>query len=74
MTFTSPFASGTNVIVTLTVRDRAGSRLMGDDCFPAVANTSVAGFTLQWRNLDGAVCTVSGNGSVTVNYMAVGAQ
>jgi hypothetical protein len=55
------------------VRDRAGSRISNDDCFPAVANSSVTGFTLQWRDLSGSTCSVA-NGPVTVNYIAVPAQ
>jgi hypothetical protein len=52
------------------VRDLgSGSSYSRNDCFPTVANVSAAGFTLQWRDLDGSNCNVSR--PVTVNYIAV---
>jgi hypothetical protein len=72
VTFSSAFPAGTNVIITLGVRDRTGNRWSNDDCFPAVANPSLTGFTLQWRDLSGSTCSV--NVAVTVNYIAVPEQ
>ena len=71
MPFSSAYPLGTNVIVTLGVRDQTNA-LSNNNCLPTVANTSEAGFTLQWRNLNGDACAV--RNAVTVNYYAVPAQ
>jgi hypothetical protein len=71
VTFSSAFPAGTNVIITLGVRDQ-GASYSRNDCLPTVANPSASGFALVWRDLDGTNCSV--NRPVTVNYIAVAAQ
>ena len=71
MAFSTPYAGGTNVIVTLGVRDQ-GSALSNNNCLATVANASEIGFTLQWRNLNGDPCPV--RTAVTVYYFAVPAR
>ena len=72
-TFSSPFPAGTDVIITLSVRDRAGGSYSSNNCFPAVANASAIGFTVQFRNTGGSACSSVTSG-VVVNYIALPVQ
>jgi hypothetical protein len=72
-TFSSPFAAATDVIIALSVRDRSGGAYSSNNCFPAVANASPTGFTVQFRNTGGSACSSVTSG-VVVNYVALPAQ
>jgi hypothetical protein len=74
VTFNAAFPAGTNVIVTLGVRDRSG-KLANDHCLPTVVNATSSGFTLLWKDIGStsnpSCSTVAGT---AVNYIAVGLQ
>jgi hypothetical protein len=70
--FSSAFPAGTNVMVTLGIRERSG-RLSGDHCVLTVSNVTLSGFTVQWRDVDGTTSCGS-SAAVVVNYIAVPTQ